>query len=82
MPAAGNIGFVSQSGNLAIEVSLLGKEVGLGISRFASIGNQADLEAAELVEDLAEHEATRVIGVYLEDFRDGRRAPQWNKHMC
>ena len=69
----GDLGFVSQSGNLAIEVSLLGKEVGLGISRFASIGNQADLEAAELVEELAEHEATRVIGVYLEDFRDGRR---------
>ncbi len=69
----GDLGFVSQSGNLAIEVSLLGKEVGLGISRFVSIGNQADLEAAELVEELAEHEATRVIGVYLEDFRDGRR---------
>jgi acyl-CoA synthetase (NDP forming) len=69
----GDLGFVSQSGNLAIEISLLGKEIGLGISRFVSIGNQADLEAAELVEELAEHEATRVIGVYLEDFRDGRR---------
>jgi acyl-CoA synthetase (NDP forming) len=69
----GELGFISQSGNLAIEVSLLGKEVGLGISRFVSIGNQADLEAAELVEELAAHEPTRVIGVYLEDFRDGRR---------
>jgi acyl-CoA synthetase (NDP forming) len=69
----GSLGLVSQSGNLAIEVSLLGKEVGLGISRFVSIGNQADLEAAELVEELAAHEPTRAIGVYLEDFRDGRR---------
>jgi acyl-CoA synthetase (NDP forming) len=63
---------VSQSGNLALEVSLLAEEVGLGVSRFASLGNQADLELAELVTALAEHEKTRAIGVYCEDFRDGR----------
>jgi len=68
----GGLGVVSQSGNLAIELSLLGKDVGLGISRFVSIGNQADLEAAELVAALGEHEPTRLIAVYLEDFRDGR----------
>ena len=68
----GPIGVISQSGNLAIEISLLAGEVGLGISRFASLGNQADLEAAELVAELGEHDGTRVIAVYLEDFRDGR----------
>jgi acyl-CoA synthetase (NDP forming) len=68
----GPIGVISQSGNLAIELSLLASEVGLGISRFASLGNQADLEAAELVGELAAHDSTRVIAVYLEDFRDGR----------
>jgi acetate---CoA ligase (ADP-forming) len=68
----GPIGVISQSGNLAIELSLLASEVGLGISRFASLGNQADLEAAELVKELAAHETTRMIAVYLEDFRDGR----------
>ena len=68
----GPLGVVSQSGNLAIELSLLAKDAGLGISRFVSIGNQADLEAAELVEALAHHEPTGLIAVYLEDFRDGR----------
>jgi len=68
----GGLGLVSQSGNLAIEVSLLGKEAGLGISRFVSLGNQADLDAADVVEALAEHEPTRLIAVYVEDFRDGR----------
>jgi acyl-CoA synthetase (NDP forming) len=68
----GALGIVSQSGNLTIEISLLAKDVGLGISRFASIGNQADLEAAELVEALGAHEPTRLIALYLEDFRDGR----------
>ncbi len=69
---AGPIGFVSQSGNLALELALLAADYGLGFSRFASLGNQADLEAAELLTALAEHEPTRVIALYCEDFRDGR----------
>ena len=68
----GAIGVISQSGNLAIEIGLLAADIGLGFSRFASLGNQADLEVAELVAGLAEHEATGVIAVYCEDFRDGR----------
>jgi acyl-CoA synthetase (NDP forming) len=68
----GTLGVISQSGNLALELSLLGAQYGIGISRFASLGNQADIEAAELVEALAADEHTRVIGVYCEDFRDGR----------
>jgi acyl-CoA synthetase (NDP forming) len=70
--APGSLALVSQSGNLAIEVALLGADVGLGISRFASLGNQADLDAAEVVMSLVEHDATRLIAVYCEDFRDGR----------
>ena len=68
----GALGIISQSGNLALELSLLGAQYGIGISRFASLGNQADIEAAELVEAFAGDEHTRVIGVYCEDFRDGR----------
>ena len=68
----GALGIISQSGNLALELSLLGAQYGIGISRFASLGNQADVEAAELVEAFAADEHTRVIGVYCEDFRDGR----------
>jgi len=69
----GPIGLVSQSGNLAIEVGLLAADIGLGVSRFASLGNQADIEVAELVSAFAEHDATEVIALYCEDFRDGRR---------
>jgi len=68
----GAIGLISQSGNLALEIGLLGGEFGLGFSRFVSLGNQADVEAWELVESYAAHEPTRLIAVYLEDFRDGR----------
>lgn len=69
---AGPIGFVSQSGNVLLEVGLLLEDFGLGFSRAVSIGNQADVDATELVALLGEHDATRVICVYCEDFRDGR----------
>ena len=69
---AGPIGFVSQSGNVMLEVALLLEDVELGFSRAVSIGNQADLGATELVAALGEHDATRVIGLYCEDFLDGR----------
>jgi acyl-CoA synthetase (NDP forming) len=69
---AGPIGLISQSGNLALELGLMAAPDGLGFSRFASLGNQADLGATELVEAFAAHDATEVIAVYIEDFRDGR----------
>ncbi|MEO8289706.1 MAG: acetate--CoA ligase family protein [Gaiellaceae bacterium] len=68
----GSIGLISQSGNLALELGLLAQDAGLGFSRFASLGNQADLDVVELVTDFAGHEPTRVIALYLEDYRDGR----------
>lgn len=69
---AGTIGLISQSGNLALELGLLAAAEGLGFSRFASLGNQADLDCTALVEDLAGHPGTELIALYVEDFRDGR----------
>jgi acyl-CoA synthetase (NDP forming) len=70
---AGRVAFISQSGNLSLELAQLLEEHALGFSRFASLGNQADLDAADLVAACAEHPETDVIAVYCEDFRDGRR---------
>lgn len=69
---AGSLAIVSQSGQLGSELSILGQRRGLGISRFVSVGNQSDVQAAELLAELAEHEATKVVAVYLESFADGR----------
>lgn len=70
---AGRIAFVSQSGNLSLEMARFLAEHELGFSRFASLGNQAQLEAADLVAGCIDHEGTDAIAVYCEDFRDGRR---------
>ncbi|WP_051899030.1 acetate--CoA ligase family protein [Sciscionella sediminilitoris] len=64
----GPLAIVSQSGQLGSELAILGARSGLGISRFVSIGNQSDVRAAELLADLAEHEPTRAVAVYLESF--------------
>lgn len=69
---AGSIGLISQSGNLALELALLAEPEDLGFSRFVSLGNQADVGAAELLAEFAGHDETRLLALYVEDFRDGR----------
>lgn len=68
----GPVGFISQSGNMALELGRFLTDSGLGFSRFASLGNQADLTAADLLGSFTAHEGTRLIAVYCEDFGDGR----------
>ncbi|MEV6791146.1 acetate--CoA ligase family protein [Streptomyces sp. NPDC051320] len=69
---AGSVGLISQSGNMALELSGILEDRGLGFSRFASLGNQADLGVADLVRAYADHPGTDMIAVYCEDFGDGR----------
>lgn len=69
----GTVALLSQSGNIAIELASLVVDDGVGFSRFASLGNQADLDIADLIDACVEHDGTRAIAVYCEDFHDGRR---------
>jgi acetyltransferase len=69
----GRIGVVSQSGAYGglIFRHLGGR--GLGVARFLSIGNQADVDVAEVVAYLADDEETALIACFVEAVRDGRR---------
>jgi acetate---CoA ligase (ADP-forming) len=69
---AGTTGFVSQSGTMLGTVLSRGAARGLGFSKLVSVGNEADLGVAELVELLAADPATRVILLFLETVRDGQ----------
>ncbi|MFC3999462.1 acetate--CoA ligase family protein [Nocardiopsis sediminis] len=73
-PAAepGRIALLSQSGGLAGEVVWVGERRGLRFSQVATLGNSADVSPAELVRHLDADPATGVLGLYLEDPRDGR----------
>ncbi|WP_182358751.1 acetate--CoA ligase family protein [Tomitella gaofuii] len=71
--APGGIAVISQSGQLGSEIAGLAERAGMGISRFISIGNQTDVIAAELLEDLVDDERTRVVALYLESFAGGEQ---------
>ncbi|MCO5992249.1 acetate--CoA ligase family protein [Actinoallomurus rhizosphaericola] len=68
----GRIALISQSGGLAGEVVRVGERRGLAFSKVATVGNSADVGPAELLRHLADDDGTSVIGLYLEDPRDGR----------
>ncbi|WP_405149912.1 acetate--CoA ligase family protein [Sphaerisporangium sp. NBC_01403] len=68
----GSLGIVSQSGQLGLELAGLAREAGIGVSRFVSVGNQADVSAREILADLSGHEPTAAVVLYLEAFPDGR----------
>ncbi len=72
-PLAGSIAFVSQSGTFGVSLSEIAGAKGYGLSKFISIGNQADLTAADYLEYLAADEETKVLVFYIEGFKDGER---------
>ncbi len=69
----GQLGIISQSGQLGLEIAGLAAHAGLGVSRFVSVGNQVDVTARELLEDLVDHAATKAVVLYLESFAEGRK---------
>ncbi len=72
MPAAGSIGFLSQSGALCTAVLDYAQAKGIGFSKFVSFGNKADISEVDLMYYLMRDEKTKVILLYLEEVSDGR----------
>ncbi len=68
----GDVAVLSQSGNLVLDLAVLLADRGLGVSRFVSLGNQADLGLVDFLLACADHEPTRAVAVYVEDVVDGR----------
>ncbi len=68
----GEITVLSQSGNLVLDLAALLAERDLGVSRFVSLGNQADLTVVDLMRACVGHDRTRAVAIYAEDVVDGR----------
>jgi acyl-CoA synthetase (NDP forming) len=70
---AGGVSVLSQSGGVGIAyLSLLAHE-GMGVARFASIGNKLDVDESDLLAFLIDDPSTTIVVMYLEGIRDGRR---------
>lgn len=72
MPPLGNVAFLSQSGALGAAILDWLAESNIGMSKFVSYGNAADVKEWELLEYLTEDPYTKVIMMYLEGVENGR----------
>ncbi|MGV9104098.1 MAG: CoA-binding protein [Promethearchaeia archaeon] len=68
----GDVGFVSQSGGVAIATYTAGTASGLGFSKLFSFGNAVDIKPPEIVDYFTADDETNVLGIYIEGANDGR----------
>lgn len=69
----GDVCFISQSGTHSINFAMQAAARGVRVNKVASIGNAIVLDAADYIDLMAADPATRVIGMYVEGARRGRR---------
>ncbi len=72
-PSKGYLSVLSQSGSYSISMLDMLSLEGIGVSKFVSYGNRADVGESDLIEYLTKDESTNVIGIYMESVDDGRR---------
>ena len=72
MPEKGSIGFISQSGALGTAVLDWAKTNEIGLSKFVSMGNKADISEIDIFEDWLSDDSTRVIAAYIEGVNNGK----------
>jgi acetyl coenzyme A synthetase (ADP forming)-like protein len=70
MPRQGNIAFISQSGALGVAALEYAHRQKIGLSKFISIGNKADLHENHLLDYLKDDPLSDVILLYVEDLED------------
>ncbi len=67
----GDVGFLSQSGGVAISTYTAGVEAGVGFSKMFSFGNAVDITPAEILDYFVSDEETAVVGAYIEGTKEG-----------
>jgi acyl-CoA synthetase (NDP forming) len=69
----GHVGIVSQSGGLGTDIIRRGLARGVKFSGLVTVGNCADVTPSDLLEFYLADPQTKVIGMYIETAKDGRR---------
>jgi acyl-CoA synthetase (NDP forming) len=69
----GEVGFIGQSGTHSINFGLVGESHGVRVSTSVSIGNAIVLDVPDYLDYLTDDPETKVIAMYIEGVKDGRR---------
>ncbi len=72
MPPSGPMGFMSQSGALGAAILDWAMAGRLGLSKFVSLGNKADVSESDLLREWADDPSLSVILIYTEGLPDGQ----------
>jgi acetyltransferase len=81
VPVQYEVGMLSQSGAVATAILDWAKSIGLGFSKFVSLGNMVDLTDVDFLEVLGADPETKIIVGYLEGITDGRRLLETAKRI-
>jgi len=73
MPRSGNLALISQSGAIAAGMVDWAAQRGVGFSGIVSIGDQLDVDIADLLDYFALDSKTRAILLYIEAIKDARK---------
>ena len=71
-PLSGGVSFVSQSGNVGVQMLAWGMERGVGFSKFISSGTEGDILCEDYIDYFSSDPETKVILAYIEGLKNGR----------
>ena len=72
-PQQGSLSLVSQSGNLGVQIVRASERRAIGLEKFLSVGNEAQVSVIDVLDHLRTDERTACVLMYVEGIDDGRR---------
>ncbi len=72
-PKEGNISFITQSGAVGSAIMDYATEHGYNFAKFISYGNAMNIDESDILEYLGNDSETKVICMYLEAIKDGKK---------
>lgn len=80
-PADGNVAFISQSGALCTAILDCATTMGIGFSKFISVGNKAVLDETAILDYLEKDTETDVVAMYAEQLAEPEKLMAKIKEM-
>ncbi|MGC8816795.1 MAG: acetate--CoA ligase family protein [Candidatus Hadarchaeum sp.] len=69
----GPISVISQSGTVLAAIACWAEEEKVGVDKIVALGNKCDVDETELLDYFSNEPTTKVIALYIEGVRDGRK---------